>query len=108
MNHSTITNNGCDREDIAAYLDGELAGEELTSFETHLKSCAACAVDLRTQRQLLCTLDVAFNESREFELPHDFTRVVAAHAEGSLSGMNKWSERRRAMKICVVLALLSF
>ena len=39
MNHSTITNNGCDREDIAAYLDGELAGAELTSFETHLKSC---------------------------------------------------------------------
>ena len=50
MNHSTITNNGCDREDIAAYLDGELAGAELTSFETHLKSCVACAADLRTQR----------------------------------------------------------
>ena len=107
MNHSTITNNGCDREDIAAYLDGELAGEELTSFETHLKSCVACAADLRTQRQLLCTLDVAFNESRGFELPRDFTRVVAVHAESNLSGMRKQSERWRAMKICVVLALLS-
>ena len=108
MNHSTITDNGCEREDIAAYLDGELAGDELTSFETHLKSCAACAVELRTQRQLLCTLDVAFNESRAFELPRDFTRVIAAHAEANISGMHKQSERRRAMKICVVLALLSF
>src|SRR5437016_1391948 len=87
MNRSTIPDNGCEREDIAAYLDGELAGEELTSFETHLKSCVTCATDLRTQRQLLCTLDVAFSESRGFELPRDFTRVVAAHAESNLSGM---------------------
>jgi len=108
MNHSTITNNGCEREDIAAYLDGELTVSELKSFETHLKSCADCAADLRTQRQLLCTLDVAFNESRGFELPRDFTRVVAAHAESNLSGIIKQSERWRAMKICVVLALLSF
>ena len=85
-----------------------MTAEELTSFETHLKSCAACAAELRTQRQLLCTLDVAFNESRGFELPRDFTRVVAAHAESNLSGMRKQSERWRAMKICVVLALLSF
>ena len=72
MNHSGITDNGCEREDVAAYLDGELTAEELTSFETHLKSCAACAVELRRQRQLLCTLDVAFNESRAFDLPRDF------------------------------------
>ncbi len=107
MNHSTITNNGCEREDIAAYLDGELTGEELTSFETHLKSCHVCAAELRTQRELLCTLDVAFNQSRGFELPRNFTRVVAAHAESNLSGMRKRSERRQALKICVVLALLS-
>ncbi len=99
MNQSAITDNGCEREDVAAYLDGELTAEELTSFETHLKSCAACAVELRRQRQLLCTLDVAFNESRAFDLPRDFTRVVAAHAESNLSGMRKQSERWRAMKI---------
>ena len=108
MNLSTTLNNGCEREDIAGYLDGELAGEELTKFETHLKSCVACAAELRTQRRLLCTLNVAFNESREFELPRDFTRVVAAHAESNLSGMRKRSERWRAMKICVVLAVFSF
>ncbi len=108
MNRSTTLNNGCEREDIAGYLDGELAGEELTKFETHLKSCVACAAELRTQRQLLCTLNAAFNESRGFQLPRDFTRVIAAHAEANISGMHKQSERRRAMKICVVLALLSF
>jgi phosphatidylglycerophosphate synthase len=57
---------------------------------------------------LLCTLDTAFNASRPFELPHDFTRVVAAHAENDMSGMRKRGERRRAVQLCAILALLSF
>ena len=101
-------NNGCPREDVAAYLDGEMSGNALENFEEHLKVCTDCAAELRTQRQLLCTLDVAFNGSRAFELPHDFTRAVAAHAESDLSGMRKKSERRRALKLCAVLALVSF
>jgi len=101
-------NNGCPREDVAAYLDGEMNGNALENFEEHLKVCTDCAAELRTQRQLLCTLDVAFNGSRAFELPHDFTRVVAAHAESDLSGMRKKSERQRALKLCAVLALVSF
>ena len=101
-------NNGCPREDVAVYLDGEMSGNALDNFEEHLKVCTDCAAELRTQRQLLCTLDVAFNGSRAFELPHDFTRVVAAHAESNLSGMRKKSERWRAFKLCAVLALVSF
>lgn len=99
---------GCQLEDVAAYLDGELGGEELENFEAHLKLCADCAVELRTQRQLLCTLDVAFNRSRAIDLPDNFTRVVTAHAEGDMSGMRRKGERRRALQICAVLALVSF
>ncbi len=99
---------GCQLEDVAAYLDGELSGSALETFEAHLKTCPDCATELRGQRQLLCTLDLAFNESRSFELPHNFTRVVAAHAENDLGGMRKKSERRRALQLCAVLALVSF
>jgi anti-sigma factor RsiW len=99
---------GCQLEDVAAYLDGELDGAALDTFEEHLKACADCTAQLRTQRQLLCTLDFAFSEPRPFELPHDFTRVVAAHAENDLSGMREWPERRRALQLCAVLALGSF
>ncbi|HXM48405.1 MAG TPA: zf-HC2 domain-containing protein [Pyrinomonadaceae bacterium] len=99
---------GCQLEDVAAYLDGELSGVPLETFEAHLKTCPGCVAELRAQRHLLCTLDFAFNESRPFELPHDFTRVVAAHAENDLSGMHKKSERRRAVQLCAILALLSF
>ena len=108
INISTDNNDGCPREDVAVYLDGEMSGNALDNFEEHLKVCTDCSVEVRTQRQLLCTLDVAFNGSRAFELPHDFTRVVAAHAESDLSGVRKKSERRRALKLCAVLALVSF
>jgi hypothetical protein len=108
MKVPTIEKQGCQLEDVAAYLDGELSGSAQEAFEAHLKTCPDCATELRGQRQLLCTLDLAFNESRSFELPHNFTRVVAAHAENDLGGMRKKSERRRAVQLCALLALVSF
>jgi anti-sigma factor RsiW len=100
--------NACQLEDVAAYLDGELNGDALKDFEDHLKSCAQCDTELRTQRQLLCTLDVAFGDSRSFDLPNNFTRVVTARAESDLSGMRNKGERRRALELCALLALTSF
>ena len=100
--------NKCQSEEVAAYLDGELDGGSLGRFEEHVKQCPACATELRIQRQLLCTLDVAFNDARTFDLPSNFTRVVTAHAENDLSGMRNGRERRRAVQLCVLLALISF
>ena len=107
MNLSPQTNE-CQLEDVATYLDGELSGDSLRDFESHLATCSGCATELRTQRQLLCTLDVAFNDSASFKLPHDFTRVVSAHAGGNLGGVRWKGERRRALQVCAVLALVSF
>jgi anti-sigma factor RsiW len=98
----------CQLEDVAAYLDGELGEAGANRFEDHLKSCVDCATELRAQRQLLCTLDVAFNGTRSFQLPHNFTRIVTARAESDLSGMRNKHERRRALKLCAVLAIVSF
>jgi anti-sigma factor RsiW len=98
----------CRLEEVAAYLDGELDGGSLDLFEEHVNQCSACATELRTQRQLLCTLNVAFDDSRTFDLPSNFTRVVTAHAENDLSGMRNRRERRRAVQLCALLALISF
>lgn len=103
-----FTEHGCQVEDVAAYIDGELSGTGLDRFEAHLKSCAVCAGELRAQRQLLCTLDVAFGGSRTFSLPKNFARVVTARAESDLSGMRNKHERRRALKLCAGLAVVSF
>jgi anti-sigma factor RsiW len=98
----------CQADDVAAYLDGELSHSSTARFEDHLKSCDHCARELRAQRQLLCTLDVAFNDSRSFALPQDFARIVTTRAESDFSGMRRRPERRRALKLCAVLALVSF
>src|SRR5436190_12152526 len=103
-----FSENKCQLEDVAAYLDGELSDAGINSFEDHLRSCVDCATELRAQRQLLCTLDVAFNGTRSFQLPHNFTRIVTARAESDLSGMRNKHERRRALKLCALLALVSF
>ncbi|HSQ25412.1 MAG TPA: zf-HC2 domain-containing protein [Pyrinomonadaceae bacterium] len=103
-----FSENKCQLEDVAAYLDGELSDAGVNRFEDHLRSCVDCATELRAQRQLLCTLDIAFNGTRSFQLPHNFTRIVTARAESDLSGMRNKHERRRALKLCAVLALVSF
>ena len=108
MKAPIIEQQGCQLEDVAAYLDGELEGVALDTFEAHLKTCLDCDTEVRVQRQLLCTLDFAFNKSGPFDVPHDFTRVVTAHAESDLSGMRKKGERRRAIQLCAILALISF
>src|SRR5437762_10415304 len=89
----------CELEDVATYLDGEMGETAQQTFEAHLKTCAGCASELRTQRQLLCTLDVAFSEPRSFDLPKNFARVVTTHAESDLSGMRNKGERRRALQL---------
>lgn len=100
--------NACQLEDVAAYLDGELSGDELGRFEDHLKSCVRCDAELRAQRQLLCTLEMAFSDSRTFDLPNNFTRVVTARAENDLTGVRNKREGRRALQLCAVLALITF
>jgi anti-sigma factor RsiW len=97
----------CQLEDVAAYLDGELNAGAQERFENHLAACAECAAELRLQRQLLCTLDVAFGHAR-LDLPRDFTRVVTARAENDLSGMRNRAEQKRALQLCAVLALITF
>ena len=102
------SNNRCQLEDVAAYLDGELTAAGLDRFEQHVKECLTCANELRAQRQLLCTLDVAFNDSRTFDLPKNFARVVTASAENDLSMIRHGRERKRALQLCIALGLVSF
>jgi anti-sigma factor RsiW len=103
-----VQENCCRAEDVAAYLDGELSDAALRDFETHATDCVRCSAELRNQRQLLCTLDAAFGNSPRFNLPQNFTRIVAARAEGDLRGVRGKHERRRAFQMCVVIALIAF
>jgi hypothetical protein len=67
-----------------------------------------CGPELRSQRQLLCTLEAAFGTARHIELPENFTRVVAAHAENDMRGLRHKVERRRALQLCAALLFAAF
>ena len=100
--------NQCLAEDVAAYLDDELEERARELFEEHHRSCRDCAAELLRQRQLLCDLDVALNDKHSLVLPKDFARVVAAHAETDMRGMRNPTEQRRALRVALALAALSF
>jgi predicted anti-sigma-YlaC factor YlaD len=100
---------GCRREEIAAYLDGELNRDDLSLFEEHLSECPECARELQEQRRLLCALDFALGgDDPSIALPRNFAKVVAVHAESDMSGVRHPKERRRALWLCTGLALIAF
>lgn len=97
------TEQACPRAEIAAYLDGELAPPAETAFEQHLAACEICSFRLNEQKRLLCALNFAFDDERNFELPPDFVKTVTVRAEADVSGLRSGKERRRAIAFALAL-----
>ena len=100
--------NICERNLIAAYVDGELDADAVALFEDHLESCAPCRTDLRAHRLFICELDAALTHSGEIPVPAEFSRMVAARASSDMRGVRTRSENRKALSICLILALGGF
>lgn len=106
MNAQVLSETVCRREDLAAYIDGELSPHEELELEMHLAACENCAAELNEQKKMLRALSSALENERELELPADFTKVVVASAESHVSGLRHPSERFRAFVVCAALFLL--
>ncbi len=98
----------CERNLIAAYIDGELEETVTLAFEDHLTNCAACRAELRDHRLFVCELDAALTQSADIPVPADFSRIVAARASSDMSGVRTRAENKRALGICLILALAGF
>jgi predicted anti-sigma-YlaC factor YlaD len=98
----------CDRGLAGAYVDGELDADLTVLFEEHVESCADCRFELRAHRLFVCELDAAFNESAEVPVPRDFSHIIATRATTDMRGVRTRSEHRKALTICIVLALAGF
>ena len=98
----------CERNLIAAYVDGELDTDLTLLFEDHLEGCAECRAELRAHRLFVCELDAAMLESAEIPVPANFSRMVAARAASDMRGVRTSAEHRKALTICAVLALFGF
>ena len=98
----------CERNLIAAYVDGELEAGVHSLFEDHLEGCAACRAELRAHQLFVCELDAALTDSGEIPVPAEFSRMVAARASSDMRGVRTRSEHRKALSICLILALGGF
>ena len=107
MSMATPNTSVCSAEEITAYLDSELDAVSLVRLEEHCATCASCQAELETQRRLLRELDFALADEASVEMPVNFAQVVAARAQADLSGMRDRRERRRAFRLCVVLAAVA-
>jgi anti-sigma factor RsiW len=96
----------CPREEIAAYVDGEIPPREELELELHFAACRTCSDELNSQKKLLCALDSIGRGREEIELPEDFTKVVVTAAESKVSGLRRPQERRKALFVCAILFLL--
>jgi len=95
----------CDRNRIAAYIDGELDTAARLSLEIHLEKCVECRDELRAHRLFICELDSALMQPGAVEVPRDFSRLVAARATSDMSGVRSVSEHKKALAFCAILAL---
>jgi anti-sigma factor RsiW len=104
----TVQQKICQKNLIAAYVDGELGDAATAIFEQHVEDCAECRAELRAQRMLVCELDAALAAKVEIRVPADFSKVIATRASSDMRGVRSASENRKALAICIVLAVTGF
>jgi anti-sigma factor RsiW len=97
----------CKRDLVAAYVDGELDAGLTALFDQHVETCAACRAELQAHRLFVCELDAAFTDG-EIPVPAGFSKMVAALATTDMRGVRTRSENRKALAICLLLALGGF
>ena len=98
----------CETENIAAYIEGDLDPAINSVLEEHLKECAHCAGELRTQRLFMCELDSALASPFDLAVPANFAQVVAVHAKSDMRGMRDGAEHAKAFRFCIILGLTAF
>lgn len=104
----TSENNICESEQIAAFVDDELEPVPRLEFEEHVRGCDSCARELQAHWTLMRELDTALASRFDLEVPPDFAKVVAVHAENDMRGVRDRAEHRKALRYCIVLGLLAF
>jgi len=98
----------CERENIAAYIDGDLDPAVGAALEAHLLQCRHCAAELQAQRVFMRELDSVLASPFDLAVPPNFAEVVAVHAESDMRGVRDMAEHKRALRFCVVLGLAAF
>src|SRR5258708_23340088 len=97
----------CPSDEIAAYIDGEMDAAREFELEAHLTVCETCSLELNQQKQFLAGLNSSLKHEAEIELPANFTKLIVANAESTVSGLRRPRERFNAIFICAGLFLFA-
>lgn len=97
----------CPRDDIAAYVDGELSSDAAADLERHIEACAICSRSLVQHRQFLAALSTSLEAGDQIDLPDDFTKKVVTNAESRVTGLRRPHEMFTAVFICAALFLFA-
>ena len=104
----TKDKNICQSDQISAFVDDELEPVIRLAFEEHLSACESCAAELRQHRSFMRELDTALANRFDLEVPPNFAKVVAVHAENDMRGVRDRAEHRRALRYCIIIGLVAF
>ena len=96
------TEHGYFEERLSAYLDGELAPQELDAVERHVATCQACQWDLDTLRQTVEWM----RELPTVSIPRVFTIPVPAQPERAPQRRWRWVPALQAATALVALLLV--
>ncbi len=106
MNQISVTE-VCPRDDIAAYVDGELSEPRRARLEQHVSECETCSRSLMEQRQFLAALSASLDSNSAVPIPKDFTKKVVASAESSVRGIRQPGELYTAIFISAALLIFA-
>ena len=98
----------CQKNLIAAYVDGELSEVASAIFEQHIEDCVECRTELRAHRVFVCELDAVLTGEVDIPVPANFSKVIATRARSDMRGIRTAAEHKKAIAICVALALVGF
>ncbi len=102
------TNYNCDVEKIAGFIEGDLEPADRALLEQHVAECHSCSAELKSQQSFMCELESALANASDLSVPANFAKVVAVRAESDMRGLRNSSEHKKALRLCVILALLAF
>lgn len=94
---------GQDRSALAAYLDGELAGEQERSLEEHFRGCPECAAEIAAQVKLRRAMKPA---ATRFAPSAEFRRKVQGQIAPKRSMSLRWLWPAAAAALLMVLAVV--
>ena len=104
----STTDHICDTEKIAAFIEGDLETDDRLALEAHIAKCDGCTSELQSQQLFMFELESALANTEDVSVPRNFAKVVAVRAESDMSGLRDASEHKKALRLCLILALAAF